>query len=207
MYNHLLILIVSYLLGSIPFGFLLVKFAKGQDVRKEGSGNIGMTNVWRVAGAGWGIATFSLDVAKGAVAVFLADRWIPGNDAILVLSGLAALLGSVFSIFLKFKGGKGVGTSAGVFFSLLPLESAIGTAVLVLAVLITRMISVGSLLGVLTMTGLTFYNQKGLTWLSALALFALIVVYWTHRQNIKRIIRGTENRIKKKSEKPTSEKT
>jgi glycerol-3-phosphate acyltransferase PlsY len=206
MFANCLILIASYLIGSIPFGFLLVKFTKGKDVRKEGSGNIGMTNVWRVAGAGWGITTFFLDVAKGALATAMAYFWAPNNDAMLVFSGLAVLLGSVFSLFLKFKGGKGVGVSAGVFFSLLPLESAIGTAVLALTVLITRMISAGSLLGVLTMAGLTFFFQKGLTWFSALALLALMVVWWTHRQNIQRIMWGMENKIGNKSKKQASEK-
>jgi acyl phosphate:glycerol-3-phosphate acyltransferase len=204
---NILILIFLYLIGSIPFGYLLVKLAKGKDVRKEGSGNIGMTNVWRVAGAGWGIATFIFDVAKGVLAIAITNHWTSGSDAKLVFSGLAVLLGSVFSIFLGFRGGKGVGTSAGVFFSLLPLESTIGTAVLALTVAITRMISAGSLMGVLTMAGLTLFFQKGLTWFSALALFTLIFVWWTHRHNIQRIIQGTENKIGKKSEKSASEKT
>jgi acyl phosphate:glycerol-3-phosphate acyltransferase len=203
--NHnFFLLLFAYLVGSIPFGFILVKLVKGKDVRKEGSGNIGMTNVWRVAGAGWGITTFVLDVAKGALAIGMAYYWVPNNNAILVLSGLAVLLGNIFSIFLKFKGGKGVGVSAGVFFSLLPYESAIGTLVLALTVFFTRMISAGSLLGVLTLAALTFYFQKGLTWFSALALFAAAVVWWTHRQNIQRILNGTENKIRKKSTKSTN---
>lgn len=206
MFFNFLVLILVYLIGSIPFGFLLVKFAKGKDVRQEGSGNIGMTNVWRVAGAGWGITTFVLDVAKGVLAIEIAYHWAQNSDAMLVFCGLSVLLGSIFSVFLKFKGGKGVGTSAGVFFSILPLESAIAMTVFLLTVLFTRMISAGSLLGVLTLAALTIFFQKGLTWFSALAMFAAAVVWWTHRQNIQRIIKGMENKIGKNPTKSVSGK-
>src|SRR5262249_7730922 len=100
---------VAYLLGSIPAGFWLVLWVKGVDVRKQGSGNIGMTNVWRVAGAGWGILTLLLDVGKAVLAVWLATRWSGGVESWRAGAGLAILLGNVFSIFLGFKGGKGIG--------------------------------------------------------------------------------------------------
>ena len=191
-------LIVAYLLGSIPFGYLLVKWVKGVDVRTQGSGNIGMTNVWRVAGAKWGILTLVLDIAKGALAVAIT-RWVTPQDIqLLVLTGLAALLGNIFSIFLKFKGGKGIGVSVGVFFSLLPIPSSVGLVVFVVALGIGRMISVGSLLGVTTMALLTLYYQQGLTWYSGLACFAAAMIWWTHRQNISRILSGAENKIGKK---------
>ncbi len=191
----LLSLFGSYLLGSIPFGFLAVKLAKGIDVRTQGSGNIGMTNVWRVAGAPWGILTLLLDASKGVLAVWLGRHFIPQSEMGGVLCGLLALVGNVFSLFMKFKGGKGVGVSVGVFFSLLPLESAFGTAVFLLALLIWRMISAGSLLGFTAMTLLTFYFQRGLTWLSGLALTGALVVWWSHRQNIRRLLNGTESKI------------
>ena len=192
------LLLCAYLLGSIPFGYLLVRWVKGMDVRTQGSGNIGMTNVWRVAGAKWGIATLTLDISKGMLAVWLAHHFDPADDLLEVACGLAALLGNIFSVFLKFKGGKGIGVSIGVFFFLLPAESTVGLVLFILAVLATRMISVGSLLGVTSMAIVTFYHQKGLTWLSGLALLATALVWWTHRQNIKRILNGTENRIGKK---------
>src|ERR1035441_7479662 len=151
MINPSLVLVFAYLLGSIPFGYWLVKRVKGIDVRSQGSGNIGMTNVWRVAGAGWGIATLILDIGKGALAVWIARRFSPDSGALEVLSGLAVLLGNIFSVFLRFKGGKGIGVSIGVFFSLLPFESAVGTGLFLIALLSTRMISVGSLLGVTSM--------------------------------------------------------
>ncbi len=191
-------LLAAYLLGSIPFGYLLVKWVKGIDVRTQGSGNIGMTNVWRVAGAQWGILTLLLDIAKGALAVYITRQAAPENDPLIVLSGLAALLGNIFSVFLKFKGGKGIGVSVGVFFSLLPIPSSAGLAVFIVVLAIGRMISVGSLLGVTTMAGLTLYYQQGLTWYSGLACFAAVMIWWTHRQNIQRILKGTENKIGKK---------
>ena len=196
MLNPFIAILSSYLLGSIPFGFLLVKWVKGIDVRTQGSGNIGMTNVWRVAGAGWGIATLALDIGKAVLAIWISRLLTPGNDQIIVLSGLAVLLGNVFSVFLKFKGGKGIGVSVGVFFSLLPFESAVGTGLFILALLLTRMISVGSLLGVTAMGILTLYHQ-GLTSYSLLATFAALVIWWTHRENIKRIMSGTERKIGK----------
>lgn len=192
-----LILVTAYLLGSIPFGYLLVKWVKGVDVRTQGSGNIGMTNVWRVAGAKWGILTLILDIAKGALAVAIARHFDANTDLILVLSGLLALLGNVFSIFLKFKGGKGIGISVGVFFSLLWLPSLAGLIVFLIALAIGRMISAGSLLGATTMAVLTFYTH-GLDCYSGLALFAALMIWWTHRQNIKRILNGTESKIGKK---------
>jgi len=191
------ILIGAYLLGSIPFGYLLVKWIKGVDVRTLGSGNIGMTNVWRVAGAKWGIATLVLDIAKGALAVALARHFAPDDERLLVLSGLAALIGNVFSVFLNFKGGKGIGISVGVFFSLLFYPSLAGLIVFLIALAIGRMISVGSLLGVTAMAALTLYGH-GWDWYSGLALTAAVMIWWTHRQNIRRILNGTESKIGKK---------
>jgi len=192
-----LVLVTAYLLGSIPFGYLLVKWVKGIDVRTYGSGNIGMTNVWRVAGAKWGILTLALDIAKGALAVTIARHFDPNADLILVSSGLLALLGNVFSIFLKFKGGKGIGVSVGVFFSLLWLPSLAGLFVFLIALAIGRIISAGSLLGATTMAILTFCTH-GLDCYSGLALFAAGMIWWTHRQNIQRILNGTESKIGKK---------
>lgn len=199
--TDVLLLLCAYLLGSIPFGYLLVKWVKGVDVRTQGSGNIGMTNVWRLAGPGWGITTLVLDISKGVLAVWLAQHFDPMDDLMEVLCGLMALLGNIFSVFLKFKGGKGIGVSIGIFFFLLPPESSVGLIFFIVAVLSSRMISVGSLLGVSAMAVMTLYHQKGLTWFSGLALLATALVWWTHRQNIRRILDGTENKIGKKKNK------
>jgi glycerol-3-phosphate acyltransferase PlsY len=116
----------------------------------------------------------------------------------IVFSAFFVLIGNVFPIFLNFKGGKGIGVSVGIFFSLLPMESMAGFVVFILAVLITRMISVGSLLSVTTMLVFTFI-KLGFGWFFGLALLAGLLVWWTHRQNIKRILSGTENKIGKKA--------
>jgi len=192
--GHLSVLLGAYLMGSIPFGYLLVKWVKGVDVRTQGSGNIGMTNVWRVAGASWGIATLFLDAAKGAAAVWLARSFFPGLPVLEVLAGLCALVGNVFSIFLGFKGGKGIGVSIGIFYSLLPLESIVGTGGFLALFLTSRMISVGSLTGVTLMALLALHHQ-GLGWHSGLALLGCLMVWWTHRQNIQRILAGNERKV------------
>ena len=186
--------IIAYLIGSIPFGFLVVKWVKGVDVRTKGSGNIGMTNVWRVAGPWWGIATLALDILKGVAAIWIAGHFDPGDELLKVVCGLSALLGNVFPIFLKFKGGKGIGISVGIFFSLLLPESAAGVAVFLVLLALFRMVSLGSLLGATTMMTYALFNQ-GLTWFSGLAIVATLMIWWTHRQNIKRILNGTENKI------------
>jgi len=188
------VLLGAYLLGSIPFGYLLVKWVKGVDVRTLGSGNIGMTNVWRVAGAFWGLTTLLLDAVKGAAAVWLAKYFFPELAILEVLAGLLALLGNVFSVFLGFKGGKGIGVSIGIFYSLLPMESALGTGGFLALFLISRMISVGSLTGV-TLMALLALHRQGPGWHSGLALLACLMVWWTHRQNIQRILAGTERKV------------
>lgn len=193
------LLLLAYLLGSIPTGFWLVKAVKGYDIRKKGSGNIGMTNVWRVAGAPWGILTFILDIAKGVIVVKCAQmvafhlspqwNWLPAG------AGLVVLLGNVFPIFLKFKGGKGIGVSVGVFFTLLPFPSLIGTMVFVFALVTWRMISVGSLAGVTTMAALSMVLDPGQRWPSLLAVLAMGIAWYTHRSNLKRIVEGKESKI------------
>ena len=195
MQGKILLLIFAYIVGSMPMGYWLVRWIKGVDVRTQGSGNIGMTNIWRVAGPWWGIATLAFDGLKGALAVGAARHFYPLDDFWVVLCGLIALFGNVCSMFLKFKGGKGIGISMGIFFSLLPLESSIALGLFLLALLITRMISVGSLLAVTALAALTAYYEKGLDWLSGLTLLAALLIWWTHRQNLKRILNGTENKI------------
>lgn len=178
----------------MPLGYWSVLTIKRVDVRKHGSGNIGMTNVWRTVGPGWGILTLLLDIGKAVLAVQLAGVWGKGEEAWMAGAGLAVLLGNVFSVFLGFKGGKGIGVSVGVFYSLLALESALGTAAFAVGLASTRMISVGSLLGVTTMAVLALVRH-GVGWASGLATLGAVMVWWTHRENIQRIRQGTERRI------------
>jgi glycerol-3-phosphate acyltransferase PlsY len=185
-----------YLLGSIPTGYWVVKAVKDVDIRSFGSGNIGMTNVWRVAGAGWGLATLLLDILKGVLAVWLGGSYF-NSDGLRIVAVIAVLMGNLFPLFLKFKGGKGVGTSVGVFFSLVPLESAIGAVVFFLVIGRWKMVSAASLAAVTAMA-LAVAHRSGIVWpISQLALAGCLLVWWSHRENIVRILQGAENKIGK----------
>src|ERR1022692_3111113 len=120
----ILVLVVAYLLGAIPFGYLLVKWKTGSDVRSSGSGNIGATNVLRTTGRAAGVATLLLDIGKGYLAVWLAARWTDGSPLWMSVAALAVMVGHVFPVFLKFQGGKAVATFVGAFFCLTPLPLA-----------------------------------------------------------------------------------
>jgi glycerol-3-phosphate acyltransferase PlsY len=160
-----------------------------------------MTNVWRVAGVQWGILTLALDILKGVVAVWIGG-WYFNNESIRVLAGVCVLVGNLFPVFLKFKGGKGVGTSVGVFFSLLPIQSALGALVFGIAAWRWRMVSVGSLAGV-TVMALASAHRYGIVGpIPRLALAACLLLWWSHRSNIGRILDGTENKIGLKPDNP-----
>src|SRR5262245_57706851 len=194
---------VAYLLGSIPFGYLLVKyvFTGGEDVRRIGSGGIGATNVTRRAGIGAGLLTYIFDVAKGAAAVALMKLVADDNYVWIGAAGVAAIVGHIFPLFLGLRGGKGVATGVGVYLVLAPF-SVLSTLVLwALIVYFTRYVSLGSIIATaaVPLWTLLFY---GLIWpsphLTALVIicivgFALIVA--KHHENIRRLMRGTENKI------------
>src|SRR5271157_1742892 len=135
----------AYLLGSIPFGYLIVRWQKGVDVRSTGSGSIGATNVMRNLGIIGFIATFILDVGKGTLAVLLTSRLTGGNPRWIALSSIAAILGHCFPVWLKFRGGKGVATGVGVFIALAPVQVALALIIFVIVVAISRYISLGSI--------------------------------------------------------------
>ncbi|HVH50449.1 MAG TPA: glycerol-3-phosphate 1-O-acyltransferase PlsY, partial [Candidatus Bathyarchaeia archaeon] len=141
----LTLLLISYLLGSIPFGVIFAKLFGGADVRKAGSGNIGATNVARVAGPAAGVLTLLLDAAKGWLAVWLAGRFMHGEAAFLVAAGFFALLGHCFPLWLRFRGGKGVATAAGVFAALCPEATVAALILFALVVWFWRYVSLGSL--------------------------------------------------------------
>jgi glycerol-3-phosphate acyltransferase PlsY len=179
-------------------GYVLMKWFKNIDIRQHGSGNIGMTNVWRVAGAGWGITTLALDIAKGALAIYFS-RWNFDTDIDIGVGAIGVLLGNLFPIYLKFKGGKGVGTSIGVFYSILPVESLVATVAFGIVAFLTRMVSASSMVAVTVLAVAAGYFH-GLQWSgSRLAILACLLVCWSHRSNFLRILNGTENRIGRKS--------
>src|SRR5436305_69524 len=139
----ILVLLTAYLLGAIPFGYLLVKWKTGGDVRASGSGNIGATNVLRTTGRAAGIATLLLDMAKGYAAVLLAARWTDLDLNVISLAALAVMAGHAYPVFLRFKGGKAVATFVGAFLCMAPAAVAVETVVFVAVVAWTRHISMG----------------------------------------------------------------
>jgi glycerol-3-phosphate acyltransferase PlsY len=195
---------VSYLLGSIPFGYILVRVFQGIDVRSIGSGNIGATNVARTGGKGLAIATLVLDAFKGWLPVFLVLH-LPGIPAsnsaqlhtLAALSALAAVIGHMFPVWLGFKGGKGVATGLGVFLALAPLAVLIAVVLFVAIVGFTRYVSLGSILAAATFPIALWWLERDLFPAPALAMcvaVALLVIV-RHHQNIGRLLKGTESRF------------
>lgn len=186
----------AYLLGSIPFGLILAKLFGGSDVRKEGSGNIGATNVARVIGPLAGTLTLLLDAGKGTAAVLLAMRLSHDSAAWMMIAGLAALVGHCFPFWLKFKGGKGVATAAGVFLVLSPLAFLGAVILFVLVVAFWRYVSLGSISAATAMPLLLYFLWAPhhapplVIAFGALAAAALIV--YKHGRNIQRLMEGVE---------------
>lgn len=198
---HLVVLVItSYLLGAIPFGFLAGKL-KGIDLRKEGSGNIGATNAGRVLGKRWGYAVFLLDFAKGALGAFLGTLAAKGEFPAgfpTVACAAGALLGHLFPVYLGFKGGKGVATGAGIMASLVPGPFACSLLAWLLVVLATRMISAGSIVAALVL-GCWAALQLLAEWadpVAAMVLLAGLLVIARHLGNLRRIMEGNENMLK-----------
>jgi acyl-phosphate glycerol 3-phosphate acyltransferase len=202
----LLTILASYLAGSIPFGYLVAKW-RGVDIFRQGSGNIGATNVGRVLGRPFGVLVFVLDFAKGAIPVTMAG-WIDRRLDLQLLpssleagAGLAAFLGHLFPVFLRFHGGKGVATGAGVVAVLLPGPTAGALAAWLLVVCLTRYVSLASLAAVATLCALRIatvpepFSEQSIT-LTVFCLVAALLVVWRHRANIHRLLKGNENRIK-----------
>jgi glycerol-3-phosphate acyltransferase PlsY len=188
--------ITAYFLGSIPFGLILTRaFGRG-DVRKVGSGNIGATNVARAAGLLAGIFTLVLDVAKGAGAVLLAERLSNDSASWMMIAALAALLGHCFPVWLKFKGGKGVATAAGIFLVLSPMACLASLMVFLLVVVFWRYVSLGSVSAAAAMPLLIY-----LLWaprhappvaVTVGALAAALLIIYKHRGNLQRLVEGAE---------------
>jgi len=193
---HLDIPVVAYLLGSIPFGLLLAHVFGGKDVRKAGSGNIGATNVSRVAGPVAGILTLLLDAAKGYAAVLLAARLTDDAATWLMIAGISALLGHCFPLWLHCKGGKGVATAAGVFLALSPFAMLSALAVFILVVMFWRYVSLGSLAAAAAMPLLMYFLWAPhhapplVVTFGSLAISGLVI--YKHDANMQRLIEGTE---------------
>jgi glycerol-3-phosphate acyltransferase PlsY len=201
------LLVVSYLLGSIPFSFLIVKLRSGSDIRTLGSGNVGATNAARAAGKLAGVLALVLDAAKGYAAVMFA-QWliaqrgivpIPGDMSPmhsrafwLGLAGVVAMLGHMFPIWLNFHGGKGVATAAGVFLAIDPLASAGGAIVFLIAVLLSRFVSLGSMAAAAAMPLLLRFMTHAPFWIVVFSIVISFAVIAKHHTNIARLAGGRE---------------
>ncbi len=191
-----LLIAAAYLMGSVPTGLWLGLYFRGVDIRQEGSRNIGATNTFRVLGKSFGLAALAGDVFKGWLPVMLADRYLSAQWPWLpLLCGIAAVLGHTFSVFLLFRGGKGVATGTGAYLALAPLPTLIAAIVFAMAFGVTRMVRVGSISAAATL-GVTVWFFPGIALPVKIAtpLMALLVI-WRHRENIRRIMEGRENRI------------
>jgi glycerol-3-phosphate acyltransferase PlsY len=185
--------LLSYVAGSVPTGLWLGLWLRKRDIRDHGSRNIGATNTLRVLGKRLGALALAGDMTKGAIAVLAFARMSDWPYA-PIACGLAAIFGHTFSLFLKFRGGKGVATSAGVFFGLAPIPMAIALGVFLLVVRATRMVSAGSILAALAM-GISVFAVPTNPAVRAVAVAVAILIVFRHRENIQRIVRGEENRI------------
>ncbi len=196
---HWWIPLVAYLLGSIPFGFVIVKIREGRDIRSAGSGNIGAANVARVVGLTAGAMTLLFDAAKGYLAVWIAARFTEENITGMVVAGLAAIVGHLFPVWLGFRGGRGVATGAGVFLAI--CWSAVLAALVLWIVVVSfwRYVSLGSIAAAASLPLLTYLlyaprHAPPLT-VSLGATLAAVMIILKHRPNIERLIAGTENRL------------
>jgi glycerol-3-phosphate acyltransferase PlsY len=195
--DQILFSIAAYLFGAIPFGLLVAK-SRGVDIRTQGSGNIGATNVFRVLGKGWGIFTFVLDALKGFLPSFLFPRLAGLDPDWGVLFGIVAILGHSFPVYLKFKGGKGVATSAGMLLGVAPMAVLVGFVCWVLCMVISRIVSLSSIAAAIAVA-VAVWVLDPTAWVVNVALTILaVLVIWLHRANIGRLLNGTENRFGKK---------
>jgi glycerol-3-phosphate acyltransferase PlsY len=201
------VVIGSYLLGSVPFGYLAGRLA-GIDIRKVGSGNVGATNVVRVLGKRYGYPVFALDFLKGFGAVLISMLAAPGkppawnsSEIFGILAAMSSVLGHLYPPWLKFKGGKGVATSAGALLALAPVATLIGVAIWIIVFWLTGYVSLASMIAAVTLPIVILImgshdsrNGKALVYASACVA---AVVVWRHRSNLSRLMRGTEPRFRK----------
>jgi glycerol-3-phosphate acyltransferase PlsY len=205
MLSLLFIIAFSYLVGSIPTSIIISKIYKGIDIRDYGSKNAGATNVYRVMGAVPATIVLLLDAAKGLIAVL----WIsqisfgdPGSNLTLlkILAGVAAIIGHIFPVYVGFRGGKGIGTGLGVLLALIPREIVMALGLFAIVVAATRYVSLGSLCAVIfiflaLLVEKYYFKQEINLELIITCLFLTILVFYTHRSNIKRLLKGTENKL------------
>ena len=198
--TQIIVLIVAYLIGSIPFGYLIVRTMSGGDIRQTGSGGTGATNVSRRAGKAAGVLTLLLDALKGAAAVLIAQT-VAGNDWIKAAAAIAVIVGHIFPVWLGFRGGKGVATGVGVFLVLAPIALLCAGIVFVSIVFFTRYVSLGSITAAALIPLFVWLQNvfvepvADLRPLLTAAVVGALLILVAHRGNIERLARGTESQI------------
>jgi len=209
--KYVLTAVIGYLLGCISFGYIAGKLFKGKDIRDVGSGNVGTANAIRNYGWAIGLFTFAGDVAKG-VASALIGWWLlpqvlssgvtvfgmiaqPGIPIGVCVGGAAAVLGHIWPVFLKFRGGKGVATSLGVFLVMMPVHTAVVLGVCIIIIALTRTMSIGSLIGTALVAAASFVFFWGDVVNHITCVVLMILVFYSHRMNIKRLAEGKENQL------------
>lgn len=202
MLRALLVVIIAYLLGSIPFGYLIVRKKLGDDIRQSGSGGTGATNVSRRAGKTAGVITLVLDALKGSLAVLLAKGLSPNVEWVIAAGAIAVIVGHMFPVWLGFRGGKGVATGVGVFSILAPIAVFCAGVIFVGIVLLTRYVSLGSMIAAATIPLFVWLQSvfvepsPDLRPLLVTAIVGAVLIVFAHRGNIARLARGTEARFK-----------
>lgn len=191
--TRIITVIVAYLVGSIPFGYLIVRKKIGADIRQTGSGGTGATNVSRRAGKTAGVLTLLLDAAKGCAAVVIAQV-VSGDDWVIAVAAVAALVGHIFPVWLSFHGGKGVATSVGVFLVLAPVALLCAGVIFIAIVVTTRYVSLGSIIAAVLIPIFVWW-QSGLQPVLTAAIVAAVLIVFAHRGNIKRLAARTESQI------------
>ncbi len=189
--NLTIALVAAYILGSIPFGFLIGRM-RGVDLRTVGSGNIGAANAFRNLGRGWGILTMALDIGKGVVGVVIGRLLL--DDPWPIASGAAVMIGAIFPVWLRFKGGKGVAAAGGVVIGLFPLVAAVLLPVWLVVVAVSRITSLAAVVTALAFTPLAWAFGYGWEYLVLAGVMSLLILV-RHRANIGRLLNGSEARI------------
>ncbi len=208
--NGLIVIVIAYLMGSFPTAIIAGRLLKNIDIREHGSGNAGATNVFRVLGWKAALVVLLIDMFKGFLPVyFIAPYLSPTANLVIyfqIMAAIAAILGHIFTIFAGFKGGKGVGTSAGVFLGLAPVPLLLALVAFIVVVAATRYVSLGSLLAsVVFLAALLvehfLLKQPVPPVLMTIAVLIVILIWWAHRSNIQRLLQGNENRLEFKKSK------
>lgn len=190
--EKIIVIIISYLLGSIPFAYIMTRLLKGIDIREVGSGNVGSTNALRTAGKTVAVVALTGDLLKGFVAVWLGMHY--GGDGLAAGCALAVVAGHCWPVFLSFKGGKGIATTAGVILYLMPKMFIILVLIFILIVILSRYVSLGSITVAVLFPLLTFIFNDSAS-ISMMSFILMLMVVYRHRKNIKHLLDGTERKI------------